>query len=297
VYVVWADDSPGNYDIFFIRSTDGGNTFSKPVNLSDDPGVSYFPKLATDGNNGIYIVWTDNSLGNYNIEFAKSIDGGATFNRPIILSNDTKGVSNFPNMAISGNNNVYITWSHKNNTDFDPSNTTNQTQTYDVFLTNSKDGGNTFSKPVNLSNDPSNSQSPAVAVSQNNNVYIVWTDNSIGTYEIFLTNSKDGGNTFSKVIVISSNVGRSISPSISTSGNNIYVVWSDNTFGNSEIVFTQSTDNGSTFDMPININNDTGISDLAQIMSAPGGGSGGDLYLVWQDNITGHSVIYFTKIN
>lgn len=297
VYVVWADDSPGNYDIFFIRSTDGGNTFSKPVNLSDDPGVSYFPKLATDGNNGIYIVWTDNSLGNYNIEFTKSIDGGATFNRPIILSSDTKGVSNFPNMAISGNNNVYITWSHKNNTDFDPSNTTNQTQTYDVFLTKSKDGGNTFSKPVNLSSDPSNSQSPGVAVSQNNNVYVVWTDNSIGTYEIFLTKSKDGGNTFSKVVVISSNVARSISPSISTYGNNIYVVWSDNTFGNSEIVFTQSTDNGSTFDMPININNDTGISDLAQIMSAPGGGSGGDLYLVWQDNITGHSVIYFTKIN
>jgi S1-C subfamily serine protease len=295
VYVVWADDSPGNYDIFFIRSTDYGNTFSKPVNLSDNPGVSYFPKLATDGNNGIYIVWTDNSLGNYNIEFTKSIDGGATFNRPIILSNDTRGVSNFPNMAISGNNNVYITWSHKNNTDFDPSNTTNQTQTYDVFLTKSKDGGNTFSKPVNLSSDPSNSQSPAVAVSQNNNVYVVWTDNSIGTYEIFLTKSKDGGNTFSKVIVISSNVARSISPSISTYGNNIYIVWSDNTFGNSEIVFTQSTDNGSTFDMPININNDTWTSDLAQIMSAPGGGNGGDLYLVWQDIITGHTVIYFTK--
>jgi hypothetical protein len=64
-------------------------------------------------------------------------------------------------------------------------------------------------------------------------------------------------------------------------------------FGNSEIFFTQSADNGSTFNMPININNDTGISDLAQIMTDPE--SSGNIYLVWQDNITGNSVIYFTK--
>lgn len=56
------------------------------------------------------------------------------------------------------------------------------------------------------------------------------------------------------------------------------------------------SDNGSTFNLSININNDTGISDLAHIMISQEGG-GGDLYLVWQDNTTGNSVIYFTKMN
>ena len=49
----------------------------------------------------------------------------------------------------------------------------------------------------------------------------------------------------------------------------VYVVWSDNIFGNSEIFFTNSVDNGSTFNMPVNINEDTGISSDAQIISAP----------------------------
>jgi hypothetical protein len=47
--------------------------------------------------------------------------------------------------------------------------------------------------------------------------------------------------------------------------------------------------------MPTNINNDTGISDLAQITTDPVYGGSNNIYLVWQDNITGNIVIYFTK--
>jgi hypothetical protein len=260
------------------------------LNLSNDSGLSYQPRIATYGKNNVYVVWTDNSPGNYNILFTRSLDGGDSFDKPIILSN-IKGVSNFPNIAASGNDTVYVVWSHKNNTDFDPSNTENQTQTYDIFFAKSFDRGHSFSKPVNLSNDPANSQSPAVAVSEMGTVYVVWSDDSIGTYETFFTKSLDRGHSFSKVSVISSNLARSISPSISTYGNNVYVVWSDNTFGNPEIFFTKSLD-GSTFNRAININEDPGISAVAQITIAP---EVGNLYLIWQDNAAGNSVIYFTK--
>ncbi|MGB7956761.1 MAG: hypothetical protein WCF23_22540 [Candidatus Nitrosopolaris sp.] len=69
-------------------------------------------------------------------------------------------------------------------------------------------------------------------------------------------------------------------------------MWSDNTFGNSEIFFTNSMDNGSTFSMPVNINENAGTSGLAQIIFAP---EAGNLYVIWQDNTTGNAVIYFTK--
>jgi hypothetical protein len=261
------------------------------LNLSNDPGLSYLPRLATNGKNNLYVVWTDNSRGNYNILFTRSLNGGAGFDKPIILSN-LKGVSNFPNLAASGNDTVYVVWSHKYNTDFDPSNTENQTQTYDIFFAKSTDMGRTFGKPLDLSNDPANSQSSAVAVSEMGTVYVVWSDNSIGTYETFFTKSLDMGHTFSKASVISSNLARSLSPSISADGNNVYVVWSDNTFGNSEIFFTKSLDNGSTFSEAFNINEDSGISAIAQITIAP---EVGNLYIIWQDNAEGNSVIYFTK--
>jgi hypothetical protein len=89
VYVVWADNSTGNFDIFLVKSENRGNTFSKPVNLSNDAGVSYFPRIASTGINATYIVWTDNSSGGYNILFTKSAgSSGNTFKRPVMLTKD-----------------------------------------------------------------------------------------------------------------------------------------------------------------------------------------------------------------
>ena len=186
----------------------------------------------------------------------------------MLTKDNNKGVSNFPNIAVSRNNNsVYVVWSRVDSFD-----TTNQTQTYDVFFTRSIDRGDTFRKPINLSNDPSNSQNAALAVSRNDGIYVAWTDNFIGTYEVFFTKSMDGGNTFSTVMVISSNVARALSPSISANGN------------------------GSTFNLPININNDTGVSDLAQISSGNGGGFYlVYVYVVWNDDTFGNPDIFFTR--
>ena len=43
------------------------------------------------------------------------------------------------------------------------------------------------------------------------------------------------------------NTGSSFFPQISSSGNNVYVVWEDDTPGNFDIFFAVSTDNGQTF--------------------------------------------------
>jgi hypothetical protein len=40
VYVVWIVDIQDNNDVFFSKSIDGGQTFSKPDNISNNHGVS-----------------------------------------------------------------------------------------------------------------------------------------------------------------------------------------------------------------------------------------------------------------
>ena len=45
----------GNDDIYFTKSSDGGASFGKIINLSNDPGDSYNPHLAIDGKN-VYVV-------------------------------------------------------------------------------------------------------------------------------------------------------------------------------------------------------------------------------------------------
>src|SRR5215204_4605012 len=62
VYIVWQDSVPGNnkrnYDIFFTKSTDGGNTFGSPINLSNNTGDSHNQEIVVFGDN-VYIVWQD----------------------------------------------------------------------------------------------------------------------------------------------------------------------------------------------------------------------------------------------
>src|SRR6266702_1734627 len=106
INVVWDDFTPGNSQIFFSRSTDGGVTFSTPKNLSNlseiffsrstDGGVTFsIPKnlsnnagfsgssrIAVDSGGNINVVWEDNTPGNLDIFFSRSIDGGLTFFTP-----------------------------------------------------------------------------------------------------------------------------------------------------------------------------------------------------------------------
>lgn len=98
VYVAWADGSSGNYEVYLMRSTDGGATFAPAQgtgNISGTPFDSRCPAVAADGSN-VYVVWRDNTGWNfvthtpqtdtldvYRIWYARSTDGGVTFSNPM----------------------------------------------------------------------------------------------------------------------------------------------------------------------------------------------------------------------
>jgi hypothetical protein len=70
VYVTWTDDTPGNPEIFFKRSTDRGHDFDGTKNLSNNGGESLHSQIAVSGNN-VYVVWEDNTPGNFDIFFRR----------------------------------------------------------------------------------------------------------------------------------------------------------------------------------------------------------------------------------
>jgi hypothetical protein len=281
-YVVWSDDSPGNPDIFFTKSTDGGNTFSdKPINLSNNSGLSSNPVLSVRGSN-VCVVWHDDTYKSFDIFFATSADGGNTFSKPIKLTQSANNIivdSEFPSIA-SFENNVYLVW-QENSTGF-----------FDVLLKKSTDGGNTFSdKPINLSNNSGNSAYPKIAL-YGNTSYVVWEDNSTGNFDILLKKSTDGGNTFSdKPINLSKNKGNSSDPKVfSDEKNDIFVVWDDDSPGNADIFFTKSTDGGETFSRPVNLSNNTrGSFDPTLTISK------NHISVAWDDDSPGNADILFTK--
>src|SRR5215211_3900800 len=95
-----------------------------------------------------------------------------------------------------------------------------------------------FDNITNLTNNLHDSVYGQVDTSSENDVYIVWQDSVPGTtagsshrnYDIFFTKSSDAGTSFGKEINLSNNNGFSGHPQLATSGNNVYVVWADNSF-------------------------------------------------------------------
>jgi hypothetical protein len=244
VYVVWEEGTglPGNIEVLYRRSTDGGVSFDSIVNLSNNPGPSSRPDVAASGNN-VYVVWYDDSLGNDDILYRRSTDGGFSFSGIVNLSNNPGG-SYYPAIAASANK-VYVVWH-----DSTPGNS-------DILYRRSTNGGANFGSTLNLSNNPGNSGVSAIAASANK-VYVVWEDNTPGNFDILYKRSTNSGASFGGTLNLSNTSAYSLHPAIAASGTNVYVVWFDTTqenVVNYNILYRRSTNDGANFGGTVNLSN------------------------------------------
>ena len=88
VYVCWArfTASGPNNGVFFVRSTDGGQTFSNPMKISDGVHGNQFCDVTTTRTGDVYVAWRQyaSTDGQPNaVVYAKSTDGGYRFDRPV----------------------------------------------------------------------------------------------------------------------------------------------------------------------------------------------------------------------
>ena len=252
---------------------------SKPVNISNNTANSYSPELAISedknlvSNDIVHIVWNDNSTGNGDIYYKRSADNGTSFS-------NTQNISNNPGNSTAAKiaayqDNVYVVWEDAT------------TGNGDIYLKKSLDNGTSFGTIENLSNNTSVSDSFHMAVS-GSNIYVIWTDNASGNGDIYFRKSLDNGTSFGTIENLSNDNGKSYGAHIVISGNNVYVVWNDNSTGNGDIYFKRSADNGTSFSSTQNISHNPGNSTAAKIAAYQD-----NVYVVWEDATTGNGDIYF----
>ena len=141
-----------------------------------------------------------------------------------------------------------------------------------------------FSNITNITNNPKDSVYAQIATNDNYDVYMIWQESvtekpNEKNYDIFFTKSVDNGTTFSKPLNLSNNTGFSEHPQIAVTQNGIFVIWGDNTDStNTEIMFTKSVDNGTTFSKPLNLSNSSQNSNNQEISAFEE-----NVYVVWQD--------------
>jgi hypothetical protein len=302
IYVVW-NDRRGNTsyeDIYFAKSTDGGQTFSKNVKINDGAGdrAGYRPIIKVDSKGTIYVVWTDfrNGWDNPDIYFVNSTDGGLTFGTNFRV-NDGKGATweSWPSMDIDNNDNIYIAWTDRRNGSND----------YDIYFTKSTDSGLSFEPNVKVNEDIGGVRQtcPSLAVDDGSNVHIVWRDFRNGGLndDIYYARSIDSGKTFETSMRVNDDNGTEAQwqPSIAVDDeSNVYVVWGDfRESGKENVYFARSTDNGLSFDANIKVNDGESQLTVAAGFPSIAANKKDNICVVWVDgrNISTIYDIYFAR--
>ena len=268
LYDAWTDFY-GSFDneIGLSRSTNGGVTWSAPVNVSSAVNASGWCQ-GVNINSGpygeVYVIWAiyDNSFPSDEnaIGLARSFDGGATFEPATRIIEDIRGIrstginknmrnNSFPSMAVDISNreysgNIYVVWT---NVGVPGINTGND---IDVYMARSEDQGVTWSTPVRVNQDPAGLGSqhyfPWITCDPENGILsvIFYDDRNVGAgqCEVYCANSSDGGDTWEDFKV--SDVAFTPSPipgladgymgdylGISARGGWVYPAWADNRTG------------------------------------------------------------------
>jgi hypothetical protein len=194
--------------------------------LPDDPGVIQQkdeneaegtkrviqgPLPVVDSKGILYVSWLDSTdddsmKGLGELYMARSEDGGVTFDKPVRIASFLEipfrprnaffryWASAFPKVAVGPNDELYVVY-----TALPPDNSYDEG---DVFFIRSTNGGTRWSRPKRLNQDETSSVQffPAIAVSPNGKVHVMWgdmRDDAVGTrYHIYYTSSEDQGETW-----------------------------------------------------------------------------------------------------
>jgi hypothetical protein len=137
VYDAWTRSLVDRSDIFYVRSTDGGNTFSSPLQLNDDSSTStqFLPSIAAASDGTLGVKWWDrrNDLPGdslTDVYMTISHDGGASFGKNFRVTNQNwffgpleigfaGGYHGDYDGITADANNFYVSWSDERNGEAD----------------------------------------------------------------------------------------------------------------------------------------------------------------------------------
>ncbi|MGH9069778.1 MAG: sialidase family protein [Acidimicrobiales bacterium] len=203
------------YPIVVSDSTDGGQTWSTPLRVSD-PGLARIgaPTIALDALGNPYVLYYDyegdtldwgnlpgHYRGTFTLYLARSTNGGATYGPGELVNAAIFPTRRFipylaprPGLAIGESGIIAVAWPDA------------RSGTPQVLLETSTDGGAAWTAPVVISKDGGQGQFqrlPAVGIAPNGRIDVGYYGGSGSTTDFFVSSSVDGGRTFSEPTQVS----------------------------------------------------------------------------------------------
>lgn len=264
IYVLWQEieftgGSHGG-EIYFARSTDGGETFGEPINLSETTAGAGKGRLNRDRwNNGsldlvvgpedeLYVVWTEYEGP---LRFARSHDGGESFEEPQHIAGGDEQPARAPTLALAPDGRLYLAWA------------VGEDPQADIWLAKSVDGGESFRQLDTPIESPAHSDAPGLAVDHEETVHLVFSDSPDGPfqrYRVLHSYSTDRAASFeapTEVSELQGDVDSANFPSVAVDEQgHVFVTWQhypdfrQRPFG---MGFAASDDGGESFEPPTGV--------------------------------------------
>jgi hypothetical protein len=207
--IIFSGGSHGG-DILHARSTDGGKTFSAPLNLSNSVGGDGKGRtsrehwhngsldIAAGADGAVYAAWTEYEG---RLLLAVSGDGGKGFSAGRHIAGNDRRPARAPSLAIGPDRTLYLAWT-----------------TGDIRIARSADGGATFGEPLVLMRTGAYADAPKIAVDSRNTLHLSFSESGNVVY----ARSSDGARSFEAPRTIAAGTFPSLD--VDTRGG-VYLLW------------------------------------------------------------------------
>jgi hypothetical protein len=265
LHLVWYDNTLGHNEIYYKKSTDGGDTWTAAKRITWSSGDSQFAALAVDPSDRLHVVWVEDTSGGSEIYYKRSSDGGVTWTAKQRLT--WAGItSSWPDIAVDSWGVIHLVW---------------QDSTGEIYYSKSPDGTN-WMLEKRLTWNSGTSQYPDIAIDSSNRLHVVWQDNTPGeyNYEIYYRKSTDAGLTWATAKRLTWMDNGSYRPDLAVDpSENLHLVWYDENPSLYKIYYKKSTDSGDSWTGAKRLTSDDGWTAYPCLAVD----ASGTLHLVWEN--------------
>lgn len=287
-YVSYMERKGSVTDVMFQRSTSASG-FTKGVKVSSRSGDGAVrnenpPKIVAGPNDDVYVVWaSERERWKGNIRFARSVNGGKTFEPAIDLNSDASQapVSRaFESIAVDSKGRIFVAW-------IDERSKTANDRGAEIWMAISDDHGRTFTHDRKVVSGVCECCRTALAIDSAGRIYLSYRSVPLTGpmyRDIAVARSDDGGKTFTSAIVSHDSWELNACPIAGAtmtidSSDRIHVIWYTAGGSLDRLFMASSTDHGATFSKPAIFDSTQKLAKHAHAVSV----SSGRILAAWDD--------------
>lgn len=274
IWVVWHSQRTGNAEIFYkVYDEPQVHPWSSETMLTTDPNVDLAPSIMRANDDRIWVVWSTNRNGNYNVFY--KVYNGVSWSPEDSLTTDPNADKN-PSIMQASDDKIWLLWS------------TNRTGNFDIFYKTSSNNGANWSTDTPLPYPAvADDTDPSITQTVNGEIWVVWVRNE----DIFYKISTDNGANWSPDYGLTTDPNFDLHPSImQASDGNIWVIWdSDRMFEQDDIYYRVYDTQTKLWSLDTRLTTDLADDFMPSIMQA----MDQTIWIVWTSSRIGNYDIYY----